>query len=143
MLNSEQVNAAVHHYIFTALWSEGCNGTASWADHNGNGCRGSDCDVSLLSLGFAQADVSLDSHTTMREDVAAFISGCESERPDIFDGIDPEQVGHDFWLTRNHHGAGFWDRGLGERGEWLTRMADPYGDASLWVGSDNRVHYQN
>ena len=20
------------------------------------------------------------------------------------------QAGHDFWLTRNHHGAGFWDR---------------------------------
>lgn len=24
-----------------------------------------------------------------------------------------EQAGHDFWLTRNAHGAGFWDRGLG------------------------------
>ncbi len=21
-----------------------------------------------------------------------------------------EQAGHDFWLTRNHHGTGFWDR---------------------------------
>ena len=24
--------------------------------------------------------------------------------------LDPEQVGHDFWLTRNGHGTGFWDR---------------------------------
>lgn len=24
--------------------------------------------------------------------------------------IDYEQLGHDFWLTRNHHGTGFWDR---------------------------------
>ncbi len=23
---------------------------------------------------------------------------------------DPEQIGHDLWLTRNGHGAGFWDR---------------------------------
>jgi len=22
----------------------------------------------------------------------------------------PEQLGHDLWLTRNGHGAGFWDR---------------------------------
>jgi len=21
-----------------------------------------------------------------------------------------EQAGHDFWLTRNHHGVGYWDR---------------------------------
>lgn len=25
-------------------------------------------------------------------------------------GVDPTQAGHDFWLTRNGHGAGFWDR---------------------------------
>ena len=24
----------------------------------------------------------------------------------------PAQVGHDFWLTRNRHGAGFWDRAM-------------------------------
>lgn len=37
---------------------------------------------------------------------------------------DPEQAGHDFWLTRNGHGAGFWDRGLGEVGEKLTALCD-------------------
>src|SRR4051812_48453246 len=31
-----------------------------------------------------------------------------------------EYAGHDFWLTRNHHGAGFWDRGLGWVGRQLT-----------------------
>jgi hypothetical protein len=24
--------------------------------------------------------------------------------------FDPDQLGHDLWLTRNGHGAGFWDR---------------------------------
>ena len=28
---------------------------------------------------------------------------------------DEAQAGHDFWLTRNGHGVGFWDRGLGFR----------------------------
>ena len=25
-------------------------------------------------------------------------------------GVTEGQLGHDLWLTRNHHGAGFWDR---------------------------------
>ena len=25
-------------------------------------------------------------------------------------GLDPTQLGHDLWLTRNGHGTGFWDR---------------------------------
>jgi hypothetical protein len=29
-------------------------------------------------------------------------------------------AGHDFWLTRNGHGAGFWDRGLKTTGDQLT-----------------------
>lgn len=43
-------------------------------------------------------------------------------------GIDPGQAGHDFWLTRNRHGVGFWDRGLGEVGDRLTKAAHVYGE---------------
>lgn len=38
-----------------------------------------------------------------------------------------EQIGHDFTLTRNHEGAGFWDRGLGEVGDLLTAACRPFG----------------
>lgn len=41
-------------------------------------------------------------------------------------GIDWARVGHDFWLTRNGHGCGFWDRPevYGEDlSQWLTAMA--------------------
>lgn len=40
-----------------------------------------------------------------------------------------EHAGHDFWLTRNGHGAGFWDRGMGQLGEDLTAACKPYGSA--------------
>ncbi len=43
-------------------------------------------------------------------------------------------AGHDFWLTRNRHGAGFWD------GEWnkdigdkLTKAAHEYKEVYLFV----------
>ena len=46
---------------------------------------------------------------------------------------DAEHAGHDYWLTRNHHGAGFWDRGLGEVGDALTKAANAVGSLNLYV----------
>lgn len=54
--------------------------------------------------------------------------------------LDPEQAGHDFWLTRNGHGAGFWDRGLGEVGDALSRAAKTFGSSDLYVGDTGDVH---
>ncbi len=44
---------------------------------------------------------------------------------------DDYSHGHDFWLTRNRHGAGFWDRGydLNGLGDKLTVAAQAYGEA--------------
>lgn len=54
-------------------------------------------------------------------------------------GLDESQCGHDFWLTRNGHGAGFWDRGLGERGRALTKACKSYGSVSLVVNDDGQL----
>lgn len=52
-----------------------------------------------------------------------------------------EKAGHDFWLTRNHHGAGFWD------GDWtepsatkLTDAAHAMGEFNLYVGDDSLIY---
>jgi hypothetical protein len=55
-------------------------------------------------------------------------------------GYDAAQGGHDFWLTRNGHGAGFWDRGLGEVGERLTKAAKAYGGIDLMVDDDGKIY---
>lgn len=72
----------------------------------------------------------------MRADVDAF---AEAEADDLA-GMDAGQAGHDFWLTRNGHGAGFWDRGLGERGDRLTKAAHVYGESSPYVGDDGLMY---
>ena len=51
-----------------------------------------------------------------------------------------EQVGHDFWLTRNGHGSGFWDRQLGELGDKLTEIAETFGEATLYKGDDGKLY---
>ena len=54
---------------------------------------------------------------------------------------DAEQNGHDFWLTRNHHGAGFWDRGYAENiGNALTKAAHAFGEVSLTLGDDDKLY---
>lgn len=53
------------------------------------------------------------------------------------------QAGHDFWLTRNGHGAGFWDRSAldaGDLGDALTEVAKRYGQADSYFGDDGRIY---
>lgn len=51
-----------------------------------------------------------------------------------------ELSGHDFWLTRVGHGAGFWDRGLGIAGEVLTRASKNFGEVYPTIGDDNLIY---
>ena len=51
-----------------------------------------------------------------------------------------DYAGHDFFLTRNGHGAGFWDRGLGDIGHQLTAACKPYGSQDLYVGDDGKIY---
>ena len=56
---------------------------------------------------------------------------------------DDAQAGHDFWLTRNGHGTGFWDRhweGGKEPGRTITEACRPYGSADIYVGDDGMLH---
>ena len=47
-----------------------------------------------------------------------------------------ELAGHDFALTRNGHGTGFWDRGMGEMGDMLTKECEPYGEHHVIIEVD-------
>lgn len=52
-----------------------------------------------------------------------------------------EQAGHDFALTRNGHGAGFWDGDWPkEIGERLTLASKSYGSQHLYVGDDKLIY---
>lgn len=54
-----------------------------------------------------------------------------------------EEAGHDFWLTRNHHGAGFWDRNvnllLEPISKKLTDASHAFGEFDLYVGDDGQI----
>lgn len=90
-------------------------------------------------------DLHPDTRKKMREDCEAFIAAnaalLESiERRGRGDWTPDEQAGHDFWLTRNRHGVGFWDRGLGAVGDKLTEAAHAFGECDLYVGDDGKLY---
>lgn len=55
--------------------------------------------------------------------------------------IDLDDVVYDFWLTRNGHGAGFWDGDYPEElGEALTKLAHSFGEVYVYVGDDGELY---
>ncbi|HEX3825687.1 MAG TPA: hypothetical protein VHV82_00315 [Sporichthyaceae bacterium] len=94
-----------------------------------------------LDARFEPGDLSAAAWLGMRADCWDFVHA-NLDRLDAYvrAGRSIADAGGDFWLTRNRHGAGFWDRGLGELGDKLTAAAHPYGSCELHVGEDGAVH---
>lgn len=82
------------------------------------------------------SEVSDESREKANQDVLNFMQ----QAGPLLDGIEPEQVGHDLWLTRNGHGAGFWDRGLGEIGDQLSEIARAMGSKYAYRGDDGLIY---
>lgn len=53
-----------------------------------------------------------------------------------------KQAGYDFFLTRNRHGAGFWDSDWPEPdGEILTNASYEAGSSEPYVGDDGEIYF--
>ena len=89
--------------------------------------------------------LSAQAHTKMETDCASF----QRENAELLAELAPalphdnaeQEAGHDFWLTRNGHGTGFWDRGLGDLGKRLSVASEAYGEADLYLGDDGLIHH--
>lgn len=109
-------------YLETALWS------SLDPDDEGGSCLDEDHDLDDVSVDFW--------HEAARD----CVSFCEANAKDLeASGLDEEAIGRNFWLTRNQHGAGFWDRGLGEVGDRLTEAAHVYGEVNLYVTDEGKI----
>lgn len=114
--------AFIYRYLETALWSSNDERDKSGGE--------------FLDANYSIEDIALESVKQAVKDCLLFIS--LSDEADLID--DYEQAGHDFWLTRNRHGAGFWDRGLGEKGDKLTELSEKFTELSPYVGTNNKIY---
>ena len=103
---------------------------AIWADSP----EGADC--------YDDIDLSPELLTCMISDCRLFQTSNKELLEEAYDDFHytKTQAGHDFWLTRNSHGAGFWDRGLAHVGSHLTEKAKACGSYGLFVGDGGMVH---
>jgi hypothetical protein len=109
---------------------------ALWTSYDNSDDRGGD----PMENNYGLEDLSPDLMAEISRDCAQF---CEDNAALISEaGLRDDQVGHDFWLTRNHHGCGFWDRGLGTVGRQLTDAAHAWGSHELYVGDDGLIYGQ-
>jgi hypothetical protein len=103
-------------YIEAALWSS--------TDDNGE------------PLDQGNYELSDEARRIMEADAASFYNAYH----ELWD--DDSQAGHDFWLTRNRHGAGFWDGDYPEpQGKQLTNASHKYGEVDLYVGDDGEIYH--
>jgi hypothetical protein len=103
-------------YIVAALWS-------SIGD-----------DDEPLDKKYSIRDISPETLQKIKKDCAKFQA---ENAADIASNL--AEAGHDFWLTRNNHGCGFWD-GDWENGEKLTEAANAFPECDLYVGDDGLIY---
>lgn len=120
---SDELRKMVQQYAETLLWQ-------------GLAYTSEDEEPRPMDEDYSLEDIAPEALREIEQDCRHFLAECSADLA----GIDAEQAGHDFCLTRNHHGAGFWDRGLGEVGERLTRAAQVYGESGEYVGADGRIY---
>ncbi len=117
-MNKTDFDKMVHGYLTCLLWSE--------LDNEGN----------PLDDEYSISYVHSDSVKATEESCIKFIelSG------DLLKGLEPSQIGHDFCLTRNGHGVGFWDRGLGQIGDDLSAICEVMKSVDIFEGDDCMLH---
>jgi hypothetical protein len=84
------------------------------------------------------ADISLSTKKQAIQECGDFLTKINY----FISGIGYNEMGFDFYLTRTHQGAGFWDRGMGERGDFLTKISHEFRDVTPIIGDDNKIYFE-
>ena len=122
------IETVLAHYLIAALWSSTHPDTEEPLDDD-----------------YDASDIHESALATSRADVEAFIESvgdldlAEYEAVALQHGRD-QMLGHDLWLTRNGHGAGFGTRGAGEVGEQLDRLASAMMGVDFYPGDDGALY---
>ena len=122
---SDKLDSFTVQYIETALWSS------------------TDCSSDLagdpMDKNYTIEDMATETLTTMIDDCLKFQDANQGDL-DNAEWSDARH-GHNFWLTRNGHGCGFWDgdypEGIEDR---LTRASRNFGEFDLYIGDDQLIY---
>tara|TARA_R100001082_G_scaffold96242_1_gene63730 strand:- start:9 stop:362 length:354 start_codon:yes stop_codon:yes gene_type:complete len=116
-----KINSFLEQYLATALWSS--------IDENDD----------PFDDNYSIDDFSEEALKQADKDCGLFIK----KAGDLLDGFDDTDIAHDFWLTRNGHGAGFWDGDYPDDiGDKLTEIADEFRELHIYVADDGKLYFE-
>ena len=137
MLTPDQLKTIVDHYLIALLWTM----PGDEDNENPGDALSIHCDMGEGTRGEAERDC------------AAFIAACGPLFTEAIgrDGYDLERFGHDFALTRNGHGDGFWDREelhadeLGRKLSslcgWNNGNRTDFPEQNIYIGDDGKAYF--
>lgn len=122
----EALDEFVRSYALTALWST------------------ADVDGLALDETYDVDDIDDDTMRSMRDDCEDFITSNldllqKTEESIAGYSVDYMAQGRDFWLSRNGHGAGFFDHGWEDVWRELQAAARVYGTVNLSPTEDGKI----
>lgn len=120
-------------YIECALWSTNDESTP-------NGGKPLDYNYDIGDIAESTLKKIVEDCKKFQEDNSELLMKYYNERIKVTSDPIKAYAGHDFWLTRNGHGCGFWDRDLGKLGEQLTEASHKFGECWLYVGDDKKIY---
>jgi len=109
------VNKILDGYIETALWSSGDDG---------------EFDEKTIH------DVDDASKNVAKNDILQFINQANENAKDELNSYDESQLGHYLWLSRNGHGAGFFD----DNNDKLQDIARSMKEKNVYTGDDGIIY---
>ncbi len=122
---SIDMKSMVNGYLECALWSSNDLDTDEPMDAN-----------------YEIYDFSRNAVREAEKDCADFVKKAGNLIDIYLNEYDEDYLGYDFWLSRNGHGAGFFDRGLGDVGDQLQDIARDFGEKYLY-GDGSEVIFES
>lgn len=122
MNNQSTLDQFVSEYIVTLIWQ-------APEDDNGDNLDAYTID-----------DMDTGDCKRIRDDCERFLAIAMLPLQNTPDSYTMAQAAHDYALTRNGHGVGFWDRGLGDIGEQLSSICDDMGEMDIYLGDDGKLY---
>lgn len=117
------MNTFLASYIEAALWASNDESTPDGGEP--------------LDKNYSAGDLAPETLARMTADCEQF----QAKARLLTEGFKDSKIALDFWLTRNHHGAGFWDGDYPKAiGDALTKLAHSFGECDLYVGDDGKLY---